>query len=170
MEYVWTFVWLLHGIGGDKKVGVVQQCYLRPLQQQQEAELDEHHEGQLPYAADLQEDGAGQQRQQHTVAEILAQTGGTAAPLTTAHKHKCRSHVSYFPPRWTHLRKGAGGALAGADLQTALDRHIQTADQAGRHQGCRGVQLLSNALHQACGVTGKLSANRQTTGLTWLCW
>lgn len=74
-EKVWTSVWLLHGIGGDKKVRIVQQCYLWPLHQQQEAELDEHHEGQLPDAADLQEHGAGQQCQQHAVAEILAQTG-----------------------------------------------------------------------------------------------
>lgn len=45
----------LHGIGGDKEVCVVEQCYLWPLHQQQEGELDEQHEGQLPYAADLQE-------------------------------------------------------------------------------------------------------------------
>lgn len=61
----------LHGIGGDKEVCVVEKCYLWPLHQQQEGELDEQHEGQLPYAADLQEHWASQQRQQHTVAEIL---------------------------------------------------------------------------------------------------
>lgn len=74
-QWVWTIVGFLHGIGGDKEVRIVQQCYLWPLHQQQEAELDEHHEDQLPYAADLQEHWAGQQRQQHAVAEILAQTG-----------------------------------------------------------------------------------------------
>lgn len=77
-----------HGIGGDKEVGVVKQRYLWPLHEQQEGELDEEHEGQLPYAADLQEHRAGQQRQQHTVAKILEQRegvrrspGGTAEQL-----------------------------------------------------------------------------------------
>lgn len=64
-------LWHSHGIGGDKEVRVVEQCYLWPLHQQQEGELDEQHEDQLPDAADLQEHRAGQQGQQHAVAEIL---------------------------------------------------------------------------------------------------
>lgn len=60
-----------------------------------------------------------------------------------------------------HLRKGAGGALAGADLETPFDRHIQGADQTGRHQGHGGVQLLGDALLQALGVTGKLQRKQQ---------
>lgn len=41
------------GIGGDEEVSVVKQRHLWPLHQQQEGELDEQHEGQLPYTADL---------------------------------------------------------------------------------------------------------------------
>lgn len=60
-------------IGLDQQVGVVEQDDLGPLHQQEEGELDEQHQGQLPDAADVQEDRAGQQGQQHTVAEILRQ-------------------------------------------------------------------------------------------------
>ena len=87
-----------HGIGGDKEVGVVEQCYLWPLHQQQEDELDEQHEGQLPYAADLQEHRAGQQRQQHAVAEILTRAGGKAAShrgMIHNTRQKKRKHTNY---------------------------------------------------------------------------
>lgn len=51
------------GVGKDQQVCVVKQGHLRPLHQQEESELDEQHQGQLPYAADVEEDGAGQQGQ-----------------------------------------------------------------------------------------------------------
>lgn len=60
-------------VGLDQQVGVVEQDDLGPLHQQEEGELDEQHQGQLPDAADVQEDRAGQQGQQHAVAEILRQ-------------------------------------------------------------------------------------------------
>ena len=63
------------GIGNDQQVCVVKQGYLRPLHQQEESELDEQHQSQLPDAADVEEYRAGQQGQQHTVAEILQQRG-----------------------------------------------------------------------------------------------
>ena len=64
-----------HGVGRDKQVCVVKQGHLRPLHQHEESELDEQHQSQLPYAADVEEHGAGQQGQQYTVAEILQQRG-----------------------------------------------------------------------------------------------
>lgn len=63
------------GVGNDQKVCVVKQGHLRPLHQQEESELDEQHQSQLPYAADVEEHRAGQQGQQYTVAEILQQRG-----------------------------------------------------------------------------------------------
>lgn len=57
--------------GSDQQVSVVKQGHLRPLHQQEEDELDEQHQGQLPDAADVEEHGAGQQGQQYAVAEIL---------------------------------------------------------------------------------------------------
>lgn len=59
------------GIGRDKEVGVVKQRHLWPLHQQQEEELDKEHEGELANAADVQEHGAGQQAQEHTVRKVL---------------------------------------------------------------------------------------------------
>ena len=59
------------GISDEQQVCVVEQHHLRPLHQQQEGELDEQHQSQFPYAADVQEHGAGQQGQQYAVAEIL---------------------------------------------------------------------------------------------------
>lgn len=60
-------------VGLDQQVGVVEQDDLGPLHQQEEGELYEQHQGQFPDAADVQEDRAGQQGQQHAVAEILRQ-------------------------------------------------------------------------------------------------
>lgn len=67
-------------VGLDQQVGVVEQDDLGPLGQQEEGELDEEHQSQLADAADVQEDRAGQQGQQHAVAEILwrGQSGGRA--------------------------------------------------------------------------------------------
>lgn len=62
-------------VGNDQHVCVVEQGHLRPLHQQEESELDEQHQSQLPYAADVQEHRAGQQGQQYTVAEILQHRG-----------------------------------------------------------------------------------------------
>lgn len=63
------------GVGNDQQVCIVKQGHLRPLDQQEESELDEQHQSQLAYAADVEEHRAGQQGQQYTVAEILHQTG-----------------------------------------------------------------------------------------------
>lgn len=70
----------LQRVGGDQQVGVVKQGHLRPLHQNDEDELDEHHESQLADTADVQEHGAGQQGQHHAVAEVLRQrrAGGAA--------------------------------------------------------------------------------------------
>lgn len=155
-----------HGIGGDKEVGVVKQRYLWPLHEQQEGELDEEHEGQLPYAADLQEHRAGQQRQQHTVAKILEQREGVRrSPGGTAEQLEALGITGflYFFFFSSHLGEGAGGALAQTDLQTPIHGHIQAADQTGRHQRGGGVPLLGDALRQALGVTGKLGAERSRT-------
>ena len=66
----------VQGVGRDQQIGVVKQSDVRPLHQQEEDELDEQHESQLPYAADMEEHRAGQQGQQHTVAEILHRRRG----------------------------------------------------------------------------------------------
>lgn len=63
------------GVGNDQQVCVVKQGHLRPLHQQEESELDEQHQSQLPDAADVEEHRAGQQGQQYTVAKILQQRG-----------------------------------------------------------------------------------------------
>ena len=65
-----------------------------------------------------------------------------------------------------HLREGTGGASAGADLQAALQGHVQTADQTRRHHGSGSVQLLGDALRQARGVAGELGtqSNAETRG------
>lgn len=71
-------VWMaedLQAVGRDQQVGVVEQGDLRPLHQQEESDLDEQHQCQLSYAADVEEYRAGQQGQQDTVAEILQQRG-----------------------------------------------------------------------------------------------
>lgn len=53
--------------------------------------------------------------------------------------------------------------MAGTDLQTPVRRHIQAADQTGRHQRSGGVQLLGDALGQAHGVTGELQRSQTDT-------
>lgn len=63
----------LQGVGKDQQVCIVKQGHLRPLHQQEKSELDEQHQGQFPYAADMEEYRTGQQGQQYTVAEILQQ-------------------------------------------------------------------------------------------------
>lgn len=63
----------LQPVGVEQQVSVVEQGHLRPLHQQEEDKLDEQHERQLPDAADVEEHGAGQQGQQHAVAEVLQQ-------------------------------------------------------------------------------------------------
>lgn len=90
-------------VGDDQQVRVVKQGHLRPLHQQEERELDEQHQSQLPYAADVEEHGAGQQGQHYTVAEILQQTGddqGRGGRLredsdtnTHTHTHTCAQNV-----------------------------------------------------------------------------
>lgn len=67
----------LQAAGNDQQVRIVKQGHLRPLHQQEESELDEQHQSQLSYAADVKEYRAGQQGQQHTVAEVLQQRGRT---------------------------------------------------------------------------------------------
>lgn len=62
------------GVSKDQLVCVVKQGHLRPFYQQDESELDKQHQDQLPYAADVQEHRAGQQGEQHAVAEILGKT------------------------------------------------------------------------------------------------
>lgn len=63
----------LQPVGVEQQVSIIKQGHLRPLHQQEEDKLDKQHERQLPNAADVEEHGAGQQGQQHTVAEILQQ-------------------------------------------------------------------------------------------------
>lgn len=87
-------------VGLDQQVGVVEQDDLGPLGQQEEGELDEEHQSQLADAADVQEDGAGQQGQQHAVAEVLRRhrrrggdgRKGYAAAFSCAQQH-ARAYV-----------------------------------------------------------------------------
>lgn len=70
----------IHGIGGDQKISVVKECDAGHLYDEHVDELNGQHEHQLPDAADLQEHGAGQQAEQHTVGEILQREGATSDP------------------------------------------------------------------------------------------
>lgn len=97
----------LQPVGVEQQVSVVKQGHLRPLHQQEEDELDEQHERQLPDAADVEEHGAGQQGQQHAVAEVLQQgqhsyrdycCGNADSPLIT---HLC-SGLRYLVKRSPH--------------------------------------------------------------------
>ena len=60
-----------HGVGHDQQVHVVEQGDLGHLHDEHVEHLDEEHEEELPYAAHLQEHGAGQQTEQHTGREVL---------------------------------------------------------------------------------------------------
>lgn len=57
---------IVDGVGHDQQVLVVEEAHCRHLHHKQVEQLDEQHEEELADAADLQEDGAGQQAQQHT--------------------------------------------------------------------------------------------------------
>lgn len=77
-----------HGVSKDQLVCVVKQGHLRPLYQQEESELDKQHQHQLPYAADVQEHRAGQQGEQHAIAEILGEPGRKSAKVRGPCKQK----------------------------------------------------------------------------------
>lgn len=77
----------IHGIGGDQKVSVVEECDAGHLHDEHIDELNGQHEHQLSNAADLQEHGAGQQAEQHAVGEVLqrerAMSDPSSAPALT---------------------------------------------------------------------------------------
>lgn len=70
------------GVSSDQLVSVVEQGHLRPFYQQEESELDKQHQDQLPDAADVQEHRAGQQGEQHAIAEILGRPGRKSAKVS----------------------------------------------------------------------------------------
>lgn len=70
------------GVSEDELVCVVKQSHLRPFYQHQESELDKQHQDQLANAADVQEHRAGQQGEQHAVAEILGWPGRKSAKVS----------------------------------------------------------------------------------------
>lgn len=117
-----------HGIGGDKEVSVVKQCYLWPLHQQQESELDKQHEGELPNAADLQEHGAGQQRQQHAVAEILWRTGDELRQQQQI-TGKARGNRRFF---MIHSLQGRGRKGLGSDRSLNPPQRTHSSYGSGR--------------------------------------
>ena len=120
------FIWVVPGgdsqvLGFDQQVCVVKQYHLRPLYQQEESELDEQHQSQLPYAADVEEHGAGQQGQQHAVAEILQERctreGGEECKVNiqTSHSkanHECTgTHICVYVCENTQIRVNAYGRV-----------------------------------------------------------
>lgn len=63
-------------IGHHQQVLVVEEAHFGHLQDKEVEELDEEHEEEFADAADLQEDGAGQQAQQHAGREVLREKDG----------------------------------------------------------------------------------------------
>lgn len=61
----------MEGVGHHQQVLVVKQVDFGHLQNEDVENLDEEHEEELPDAADLQEDGGGQQAQQDAEGEVL---------------------------------------------------------------------------------------------------
>lgn len=70
------------GVSEDQLVCVVKQGHLRPFYQHEESELDKQHQDQLPNAAYVQEHRAGQQGEQHAIAEILGRPGSRSAKVS----------------------------------------------------------------------------------------
>lgn len=64
------------GVGHHQQVLVVKEADFGHLQDEEVDELDEEHEEEFTDAADLQEDGAGQQAQQHAGREVLRERLG----------------------------------------------------------------------------------------------
>lgn len=124
------------GVNKDQLVCVVKQGYLRPFDQQEESELDKQHQDQLPDAADVQEHRAGQQGEQHTIAEILGQPGRKSTKVRGPCKQK-KPHTSctYTEDKYdgADLREMAGHRLAGTQSQAVLCRHGQVVQQAQSH-------------------------------------
>lgn len=168
-------------VGLDQQVGVVEQDDLGPLHQQEEGELDEQHQGQLPDAADVQEDRAGQQGQQHAVAEILRQRGGGVGGGEeekgyTIGFHANRKKQQKKTTEWVHERvhararmqaqthstlradlwEMAGHGLAGTQSQAVLCCPGQVAQQAESHVG---VLLAGHALLHVLPAAGELAGN-----------
>lgn len=61
----------MDGVGHHQQVLVVKEADLGHLQNEEVKNLDEEHEEELPDAADLQEDGGGQQAEQDAEGEVL---------------------------------------------------------------------------------------------------
>lgn len=67
----WNNSLSVDGVGHHQQVLVVEEAHFGHLQDEEVQQLDEEHEEEFTDAADLQEDGAGQQAQQHTQWEVL---------------------------------------------------------------------------------------------------
>lgn len=93
----------------DQQVCVVKYVHLRPLDQQEESELNEQHERQLPDAADVQEHGAGQQGEQHAVAEVLQRTRDSEGGRLTSQMYSLYSEVRQRRRIW----EGSVGLTSG---------------------------------------------------------
>lgn len=64
----------MDGVGHHQQVLVVKEADLGHLQYEEVKNLDEEHEEEFPDAADLQEDGGGQQAEQDAEGEVLKET------------------------------------------------------------------------------------------------
>lgn len=100
-----------HGVSKDQLVCVVKQGHLRPFYQQEESELDKEHQDQLPYAADVQEDRAGQQGEQYAVAEILGPPGRKSAKVRGPCKQQ--KNTAAAPTQKTNMRELTSGKWQG---------------------------------------------------------
>lgn len=61
----------MDGVGHHQQVLVVKEVDLGHLQYEEVKNLNEEHEEEFPDAADLQEDGGGQQAEQDAEGEVL---------------------------------------------------------------------------------------------------
>lgn len=61
----------VNGVGHHQQVVVVKEVHFGHLQDEEVEKLHEEHEEEFSDAADLQEDGAGQQAEQHAGREVL---------------------------------------------------------------------------------------------------
>ena len=75
-QLYWGYSREVDGIGHDQQVLVVEQAHFGHLHDEEVEQLDEEHEEEFPDAADLQEDRAGEQTEQHAAREVLREETG----------------------------------------------------------------------------------------------
>lgn len=75
MQQEWRDSPSVDGVGHDQQVLVVEETHFGHLHDEEVEQLDEEHEEEFAEAADLQEDRAGQQAEQHAGWEVLREGG-----------------------------------------------------------------------------------------------